>query len=107
MYTKSQMGLAIKSLRKYQLKMSQKEFADILEITQGTISKIENGVLELEAAQMFNMLDKLGVTPNRFKKLIDDLIFELSLNDTEDHIEDILNNQKVIIKNKRDLKKRA
>lgn len=50
-------GKVLRAIRKY-YGLSQIEFAEIIEINQSTLSRIEKGVLELNAIQWVNLVDR-------------------------------------------------
>ena len=54
-------GKAIKEIRQSR-KMSQSEFAEKCELTQGSISKIENGIVQPSKANLTKICEVLSVS---------------------------------------------
>lgn len=93
MYSKENFGLTIKLLR-IEKNKKQIEFSNILEVEQGTVSKIENGQLELSAAQLYMLLDHFKMSANEFKGFLKYHYKKSNKNITEEYVEKTLKEQR-------------
>jgi len=97
MYRKQVVGLALKLLR-IKSGYNQQDVSEAIEITQGTLSKVEVGLLDLNASQLFNILEVYKITPNKFKSYMDDLLSKCEKELTDEFIKITLQNQRAEFK---------
>lgn len=76
MNTKEKIGKVAACLRRRQAKntqinMTQAQVSKEVGITQGTLSKIENGILELGASELLKLVRFLRISPNDFFDLVE------------------------------------
>ena len=100
MYNKELIGLALK-LTRLKLKMRQLEVSAAIGITQGALSKVEAGLLELDTSYFFKILDFYKVSPNKFKRFLDELLSQCSTKITDEFIAETLEKQRAEIKIKK------
>lgn len=70
MYSKENIGKLIKILRKNIFKENQVTISSSMGISQGQLSKIENGEYEVSAEELFRFLDGTEVNIEVFRSLL-------------------------------------
>lgn len=70
-FNRSNVGAVIHALRKNDLNIGQDLLSEEVGITQGTISKIENGSLELGVSLYYELLKYFDLSSDEFSKLVD------------------------------------
>jgi len=75
-FNRANVGAVIHALRKNELHVGQSELSGEVGITQGTISKIENGTLELGISLYYELLKYFDLSSSEFSELVDSYIRE-------------------------------
>ena len=75
-FNRSNVGAIIHALRKNEFHIGQGELSSEVGITQGTISKIENGTLELGISLYYELLKYFDLSSDEFSELVDIYIKE-------------------------------
>ena len=93
MYSKENFGLSLKLLR-IEKEKNQVDISKVLGVEQGTVSKIENGQLELSAAQLYMLLDHFKMSADEFKVFLKYHYKKSNNNITNNYIEKTLQAQR-------------
>ena len=75
-FNRANVGAIIHALRKNEFHIGQGELSRKVGITQGTISKIENGTLELGISLYYELLKYFDLGCDDFSELVDSYIKE-------------------------------
>jgi len=73
-FNRSNVGGVIYALRTNDLKVGQGELSEEVGVAQGSISKIENGSLELGISLYYDILKYFDLTSEEFSELVDKYI---------------------------------
>ena len=75
-FNRLNVGAVIHALRINDLNIKQEKLSIDLRISQGSISKIENGVLEIGVSLYHRLLKYFDISPDEFSELLDIYIKE-------------------------------